>query len=416
MSTQAADLAPVRPRADALTIAHARPAIRRAADATGCEDHARILFLAGSCVQGGALRQLVALAGGLQRAGWDVRVACTEMADAAQREFMRANLPVIDLRRHGRWGAPGCAWRLWRTLRAQDADVVHGQPAGGNLMALLARLAHPHTRIVWGMGATGARPPGPGRLAGAAFRLQRGLARLADLVIVDSDAALARMAERGYPRGRLRAIARGVDVRRFRYDPHGRRRVREEWGVPDAALLVGVVGRIDPTKDHPTFLKAAAELAARDARWLFACVGEGHTDHAAALRARADALGLAGRVIWTGARPDMPAVYSAFDLAASTACRGGFPTAIAEAMACGRLCVATDVGDSARVVGRCGIVVPTRDPAAVAAALEALWCAAGGAPVASAARARIVERYSLEALVAGTQAALREVVPQPART
>lgn len=386
------------------------PTLRRTAtDPTHRGGRPRIVFLIRSLARGGAQRQLIALAIGLHRAGWDVRVACFYAGAAFQHELARASVQVIDLRKRGRWDLVGFGWRLWRTLRREDADVVHGYLTVGNLLALVARLAHWHTRVVWGVRSAYMDRSRYDWMTRATFRLSRRLARLANLIIVNSEAGAAHHAALGYPRRRLRVIANGIDTRRFHFDAEGRARVREEWGVPDAALLVGLVGRIDPMKDHETFLKAAAELARRDARWLFACVGEGHTDYAAALRLQADALGLAGRLIWAGPRADMRAVYSALDLAASTSYGEGFPNVIAEAMACGRACVVTDVGDSARIVGPCGVVVPTHDPAAVADGLEALWCATGGALVARAARARIVERYSLEALVAGTQSALREI-------
>ncbi len=380
-------------------------------DATRRGEQPRIVFLIRSLARGGAQRQLVALAIGLRHAGWDVRAVCFYAGAGFEHELLRANVPVIDLHKHGRWDLAGFGWRLWRTLRRQDADVVHGYLTVGNLVALLARAAHWHTRVVWGVRSAYLDRARYDWLSRATFRLSCHLARLANLIIVNSEAGAAHHTALGYPRRRVRVIANGIDTRRFRFDAHSRARVREEWGIPAAALLVGLVGRIDPMKDHPTFLKAAAMLAGRDPRWLFACVGEGPTDYAEALMAEADALGLAGRLVWTGPRQDMPAVYSAFDLAVSTSYGEGFPNVLAEAMACGRACVATDVGDSARIVGNCGVVVPARDPAAVANAIEALWCASHRAQVASAARARIVERYSLDALVRETQAALHGLQP-----
>ncbi|HEU0277494.1 MAG TPA: glycosyltransferase [Rhodanobacteraceae bacterium] len=384
--------------------------VQEAADsATHHGGRPRILFLIRTFGRGGAQRQLVVLASGLQRAGWEVSAACFYAGDAFERELTQANVQVIDLGKRGRWDVVGFGWRLWRTLRQQDADIVHGYLTVGNLLALLARLAHWHTRVVWGVRSAYMDRSRYDWMARATFRLSCHLARLADLIIVNSQAGAEHHAALGYPRGRIRVVANGIDTHRFRFDADGRARVREEWSIPDAAVLVGLVGRIDPMKDHGTFLRAAAELARRDARWLFACVGEGHTDYAAALRSEADALGLAGRLIWTGARQDMPAVYSAFDLAASTSYGEGFPNVIAEAMACGRRCVVTDVGDSARIVGNCGVVVPPHSPVAVADALEALWCATGGLPAAAAARTRIVACYSVPALLTSTQATLRNL-------
>jgi glycosyltransferase involved in cell wall biosynthesis len=326
---------------------------------------------------------------------------------------VQAGVPVIDLRKRGRWDVAGFLWRLWRTFRVRDADVVHGYLTVGNLLALLARVAHRHTRVVWGVRSAYMDRARYDRMSRLTFRFSCRCARLADLIIVNSDAGAAHHAALGYPRERIRVIPNGIDTQRFRFDADARARVRRAWRVPDGALLVGLVGRLDPMKDHPVFLAAAVRLAARDARWRFVCVGEGNADYAAMLASRAEALGLAPRLAWAGPRGDMPAVYSALDVLASTSYGESFPNAIAEAMACGRPCVVTDVGDCARIVGLCGAVVAPRDPEAFATALEGmlpLLADAGAAnAMHAAARRRVIESFSLEALLENSKAALGTV-------
>lgn len=384
------------------------------ADATTTGDgNPRILFLIRSFGRGGAQRQLVTLAAELRRSGWDVSVACFYSGDAFQRDLVQANVPVIDLRKRGRWDVAGFLWRLWRTFRANDPDIVHGYLTVGNLLALLARLAHRHTGVVWGVRSAYMDRDRYDWTSRLTFRLSCLFARLADVIIVNSEVGATHHAALGYPRERIRVIPNGIDTMRFRFDAEGRARLRATWHVPDDALLVGLVGRLDPMKDHPTFLKAAATLAARDPRWRFVCVGEGKPDYAAMLRSQADALGLGDRLIWAGPRGDMPAVNSALDIAVSTSYGESFPNVIAEAMACGRPCVVTDVGDSARIVGACGAVVGARNPPAFAAAVESIlpWLAHRDAArgMHKAARARIVESYALEALLRNSRATLQAV-------
>ena len=75
------------------------------------------------------------------------------------------------------------------------------------------------------------------------------------------------------------------------------------------------------------------------------------------------------RSLWTGEIRDMRAAYNALDLATLSSDEGeGFPNAVAEAMACGVPVVATATGDTAGIVGPGGLVVPPRDPIALAAA------------------------------------------------
>lgn len=377
----------------------------------------RVLFLIRSLRRGGAERQLVALASALRRSGWDVAVACFYAGGAFQDELVRAGVPVIDLHKRGRWDALGFLWRLWRTYRVRDPDIVHGYLTVGNLLALLARTAHWHTRVVWGVRSSFIDRDRYGWAFRLTFRLSCRCARMADAIIANSWAGAAHHIACGYPRERVRVVPNGIDTRRFRFDAAARKRVRAEWGVPDDALLVGMVGRLDLMKDHWTFLSAASVLAARDPRWRFVCVGGGAPCVAAALVQLAGTLRVADRVIWAGEREDMPAVYSAFDIAVSTSYGEGFPNAVAEAMACSRPCVVSDVGDSARIVGTCGDVVPARNGWAFVASIErigkALQDLDRSVPLDVRARSRIADRYSLEALLRNSESVLRTVCGTP---
>lgn len=374
----------------------------------------RVLFLIRSLARGGAERQLVALAVAMRRAGRDVAVACFYSGGAFQRELVEAGVPVIDLRKRGRWDVAGFLWRLFRAFRDTDPDIVHGYLTVGNLLSLLAKLVDRRTRVVWGVRSSYIDRDRYDRMSRLTFRFSRRLSRLADGIIVNSWAGAAHHASLGYPRARITVVPNGIDTQRFRFDAGGRARVRGGWNVPDGAVLVGLVGRLDPMKDHPTFLKAAATLAARDPRWRFVCIGAGGgSEYARSLATLADSLGLRDRLTWAGPQDDMPAVYSALDIAASTSYGEGFPNTVAEAMACGRPCAATDVGDSARIVGGCGTVVAARDPAAFAASLEAMRALLAdceeGSGLHALARRRIEDGFALEALLRNSEAVFRAV-------
>lgn len=371
----------------------------------------RILFLVRSLRQGGAERQLVALASGLHRRGWPVTVACCYGGGIFQAELEKAGVQLIDLRKRGRWDVVGFLWRLLRVFRTTNAEIVHGYMPLANLLGLLAHAAHPRTRVVWGVRSSIIDHAQRDWLSRLTFRMSCSAARLADSIIANSEAGAAHHAALGYPHARIKVIPNGIDTQRFRCDDAGRHRMRSEWHVADACALVGLVGRIDPMKDHPTFLQAAALLAARGTRWRFVCVGGGQPDFVRTIKAIATRLGLDPRLIWTGPRNDMAAIYSALDIAVSSSCGEGFSNVIAEAMACGRPCVVTDVGDSARIVGTCGAVVEAGNPPALAAAIESvgrkLEDPDEAARLHASARARIVETYSLEALLRNSEQAFR---------
>jgi glycosyltransferase involved in cell wall biosynthesis len=203
-------------------------------------------------------------------------------------------------------------------------------------------------------------------------------------------------------------IPNGIDIETFCPDREAGLRVRHEWGVGEHELLIGLVARLDPMKDHPTFLRAATLLARQNCSVRFVCVGGGPQDYEEKLRSLASELALNGKVIWAGARSDMPTVYNALDIACSSSIGEGLPNAIAEAMSCGLPCVVTDVGDSARLVGEARQVVPPSDPEAMAAAWADLLNLSPEerSALGMQARERIVREYSVAQLARRTEDAL----------
>jgi glycosyltransferase involved in cell wall biosynthesis len=184
---------------------------------------------------------------------------------------------------------------------------------------------------------------------------------------------------------------------------------RAEWGLANGERLIVIVGRIDPQKDHATFLRAAAHFLKHHGPARFALVGDGPAVQRDALKRLASELGLDAHLLWQRDCPQVERIYNAADLCVSTSRFGeGFPNVIAEAMACATPCAVTDCGDSPRVLGEAAGVAPICDPPAIAAT----WSRALARPretAGSRLRKRVEETFSVSALVAQTGAALLRV-------
>ena len=372
----------------------------------------RILFLVRVLNRGGAERQLVAVAAGLRRAGHDVGVAVFYRGGPLEDELRPADVAVHDLRKRGRWDVSFLA-RLVRLVREVRPHVLHAYAPVPNLVAGAARPLLPPLKIVWGVRSALADLGPYGPVARLVYGLERKGSALADAVIANSEAARRVVVAAGMDARKLRVIGNGVDCDAFRPDPVAGGRLRRAWHVPDGAVVVGLVGRLDPVKDHALFLRAAARVAEARGDARFVCVGGGDPAYARALARTADALGIAARVLWTGEWRVDRAVYCAFDVAVLSSGAGeSFPNVLVEAMACSTPCVATASGDVVEILGDTGEVVPPGDPEALARAiLDVLErrAAAGGAPGARA-RDRVLRRYSVAELVRRTESALEEVV------
>jgi glycosyltransferase involved in cell wall biosynthesis len=167
-----------------------------------------------------------------------------------------------------------------------------------------------------------------------------------------------------------------------------RQEVRNELGIPEDAIVLIHVARVDPMKDHQTFFAAMANLP--DIRALM--VGSG-----------TERLLATPNVQCLGLRTDLPRLYAAADFVVSSSAFGeGFSNVIGEGMASGLPAVATDVGDARFIIGETGVVVPPRDADALALAVRSLTSEQLPERISrsTSARARVVEKFSLANAVA----------------
>jgi glycosyltransferase involved in cell wall biosynthesis len=372
----------------------------------------RIAFLIRSLDYGGAEMQLTVLANGLARAGRSVSVLVF-YPNGALCERLSPDVTVRCLGKRSRWHLMGFLRSLFRVLDEERPDALYAFLPGANLLACLTRLRSRKMKLAWGVRASYVDPTRYDWLSRLIYWLERRFSRCPDLIISNSEAGRRHAVTRGFPdNGRFIVIPNGIDIEHFRPDRRMRAAVRREWDVRPDEMLVGIVARLDPMKDYPNFLQAAAKLARRERGVRFVSVGTGPEDYAAILREQARKLGLDQRMIWAGPRGDLPAVYNALDLLVSSSFGEGFSNVLGEAMACGVPCVATDVGDAREILGDTHTVAPARNPDALVESIGALLgrLRTDGASLGARARERIAENYSVEALVQRTKLAL-ETMP-----
>jgi glycosyltransferase involved in cell wall biosynthesis len=234
------------------------------------------------------------------------------------------------------------------------------------------------------------------------YQIEQYMARWADLSIANSHAGRQSCLQAGFPAKRIVVIPNGIDTDRFDLNPEHGRRVRQELGLHDQDKLVGVVGRLDTMKDHAVFFQAALQIAAARDRVHFLCVGDGEASYRQHLQELARPLG--NRLHWLAARQAIEEIYPALDVLVLPSAFGeGFSNVLAEAMACGVPCVATDVGDSGRILDDARAVVPVHDAAAMA---RAIGYRLDQTVEKEAMRSKICDAYSIARLADRTENAL----------
>lgn len=279
-------------------------------------------------------------------------------------EAAGARVLAPDLRAH-----TGGPVRLARALIDLQPDVVqtwlyHADLLGG----VAARIGLRRTPILWGVHTTELR--NAGLVAQVGLRAGSLLSHvLPTKIVCCSERARDVHRRRGYAAGKMTVIDNGfaaVDV-----DADAAAAVRAELHLESDARLIGRPGRFHPQKDYETLFAAIERLQRRGPVAHLVLTGTGIDASNNALASMIERLPSPRHVHVLGERHDTDRLYGAYDVVVSSSAFGeAMPLIIGEAMAAGVPVVATDVGDSARLVGDTGWIVPARDPAALADALH----------------------------------------------
>jgi glycosyltransferase involved in cell wall biosynthesis len=378
----------------------------------------RVVFLIRQLDIGGAERQLLTLVSGLPKERFEVHVVSMYDGGKLADGFAGlANVQVHSLAKQGRWDVLGFFLRAVLLLRRIQPSIIHGYMGGANEIALvLGKLLR--ARVVWGIRVSDLDPKNYIWSVGALFRIGRFASRWVDLLISNSERGKTFHLKNGYAPERFTVVPNGIDVHRFAPDNDDGARWRERHGIPEDAVVVVVPARLDPMKDHETFLMAMAKMV-NEYRVLAICVGDGPLELRARYEARAAELGIASAVRFIDAEARVESCYRAANLIALSSSYGeGFPNVLGEAMASGTPCVSTDVGDSALILDDANRVVPPRDPDALHAAMQRVLRlpAEDRSALGRRDRLRIVANFSVERLVDRTNALLLELAANtPAR-
>jgi glycosyltransferase involved in cell wall biosynthesis len=291
--------------------------------------------------------------------------------------------------------------RLVRLVRTERVDLLHANGPQTNVPAGLAgRLAG--VPVVW---------HARNLIYGDMWDVDRALAPLATRIVCNAEAIRRRFAgSRGWDRSVT--IINAVDTREF-HPGVPRAPFRRELSLRDDAVLVGIVGRIGLGKGHEHFVEAAVRLLrdtpGRGGDAHFVVVGDPLFDEDAwradALRRAVKDAGREDRIRFVGYRRDVPEVMRGLDVLVLASDAEPCGRVLFEAMASGTAVVATDSGGTPEIVrdGREGLLVPPRDPAALARAVGAL-VADGGlrARLGAAGVARVAAEFTIETYVART--------------
>ena len=350
----------------------------------------------------GTQKFLVCLAQGLARRGVEQHVYCLKndvhpahrdaLCAAGVKLIIVGRLNIILLR--GVWRMIA-AWRVWRPdivftllFNSDQLGRAAAKLAGVPVILSSIRAKNVYKRS-WQL------------------LLDRLTARWADTVIFNTCGAIPfALQYEGIRPEQVVYIPNGVEMPPPMRD---RREVRQQFGIPEHARVIGTVGRISHQKGHAFLLHAFRAIHAQFPDTLLLIAGQGPLF--APMHALTRELGLADCVRFLGERTDIDALLACFDVYVQASLFEGMPNALMEAMAAGKPVIATAVDGSCELVedGKTGWLIPPENAAMLADALRrALLHPAQAAEIGHAAAAHVTAAFSVEKMVEAYEGLFRE--------
>ncbi len=330
-----------------------------------------------------------------------------------------AGIPIEVIGMAGGVPDPRKVLKIATFLRKHRPAIIQTWMDHSNLIGVLAARLAGNAKVVWGIHHSNHIPGVAKRMTLATVDACAKISHWLPAGIVSCSEHSAKLyTERGFDADRITVIPNGFDTSRFSPDPTARASVRSELGLSENAILIGLVARFDPFKDHGTFIKAAAELINKHAPngdVHFVLCGTHVTPANEKLIDPIRQYNLEDRCHLLGPRRDVQRICASLDLLASSSISEAFPLTIGEAMACGTPVVATDVGDSALMVGDTGLIVPPARPDLLAGA----WAKMLALPpdqlraLGEAARRRVCQRFDLDAVTRQYEALYLRLLAKP---
>jgi glycosyltransferase involved in cell wall biosynthesis len=372
----------------------------------------RVVHVIAGLEMGGVQTMLLRLVSRMDCAAFHNEVIVLTRGGEVLPMLIRAGARVTELGMRPGVPDPRGLWRLGAELRRHRTDVVQTWMYHSDLMGGLAARWTNKPRVVWGLHAESLPSAQTAWHAWLSAKLCVRLSYyLPDRIVCVSEAGRKWHVRYGYNERLITVIPNGFDTDYFRPDGAAYHAIRRELGLAADAVIVGHVGRFDPQKDHRGLIQAAAQVLEKRPNVQFLLCGHGIDSKNMALRAWIADTGRAGHFHLLGIRTDIERVAAAMDVMALSSTTEAFASCVGEAMACGVPVVTTAVGDLPQVVGDTGVLVPPRDPEALARGILGVLaapderCRRG-----MAARERIKQLFGLDRMVRAYEDCYRQVL------
>lgn len=306
----------------------------------------------------------------MQDRGWEVSVACSDgpyLERLRERGISSHPIPIArstNIKAHAQ-----SIWQLFTLIRKHKFDVVHVHTPVASLVGRLAAKLAGVPLVLYTAHGFYFHDEMPASQRRRHVILERIFGRLNDhLFTQSSEDADTAVREKIAPEGGVTAIGNGVILEKFQnINPAEMSSWRHQLGIPEHALVVGIVGRVVEEKGYREFFQAASIVLEKRQDVAFVVVGssvQGDRDGFEAEMSQFLAIPtMKSHVFFTGFSEDIPTLMNLMDVFVLPSYREGMPRSIIEAMASSKPVIATNIrGCREEVVeGETGYLIPLKD-------------------------------------------------------
>jgi glycosyltransferase involved in cell wall biosynthesis len=301
-------------------------------------------------------------------------------------------------------------WQLRKLIRHYQPQIVQTWMYHSDFLGALASYLAGQRNIVWNIRTSAVRN---NKLTIAIMRINALLSHwLPKKIVCVAEAAKQMHIDYGYDAKRMVVIHNGFDFANFTVTPAQTASLRQHCGFAENEMVIGCVGRFHPDKGQENFVKAAAIVVADYPQAKFLLVGRDCDANNEQLMAWLTDRNLEQYFVLLGERDDIPVCLSAMTIFCMPSSNEGFPNALAEAMAMGLPCVATDIGDAAILGGGRVTLIPAQDEQALASGLSKILnlSAEQRQQMGQCARERVLNEFTIKKARASFNAVYQQIL------
>jgi glycosyltransferase involved in cell wall biosynthesis len=341
---------------------------------------------------GGVQQQLLSLFKAYNRERFNPIFCCLGPKQEMGKEIEGTGIEFISLNklRYNRF-SPGIVLELHRLMKIKQIHVVRTHRYRSNLYGRLAAFSSGVPVIIASVHDNYRTDKRPKRRI-----MNRILSKITDKIVAVSEDVKEDIIR--YDRidpSKVQVIPNGIDVERFNPEKNTSN-IRKEFPLEEDDIVIGFIGRIVPAKGLKYLLNALPYLKEEFKSIKLLVVGEGSLVEE--LKEKAKKNNIFDNILFTGGRRDIPEILASIDIFVMPSTAEGLPNSLLEAMAMGKPVVATEVGGIPELIknGRTGLLVPPRNPEALATAIRDLISNDQlAAKMGQAARSFVLNNYSI---------------------